>query len=114
MLVIPISTVASEFTFSTGGRILDEHKSSMTPDMVQALILMQNWLQSSLFVDSTTNFQVLVEENEFMDVLTEGINVIMLIITYLFLRLVLIYETLHENKRFYLLKIALKVNKATI
>ena len=47
----------------------------MTPDMVEALILTQNWLRTSLFVDSTTNLQVLVEENEFMDALTEGINI---------------------------------------
>ena len=47
----------------------------MTPDMVEALILTQNWLRTSLFIDSTTNLQVLVEENEFMDALTEGINI---------------------------------------
>ena len=47
----------------------------MTPDMVEALILTENWLRTSLFVDSTTNLQVLVEENEFMDALTEGINI---------------------------------------
>ncbi|KAK9174956.1 hypothetical protein WN944_026960 [Citrus x changshan-huyou] len=75
VLAIPVSTVASESAFSTGGRILDEYRSSMTPDMVEALILTQNWLRTSLFVDSTTNLQVLVEENEFMDALTEGINI---------------------------------------
>ncbi|KAK9206078.1 hypothetical protein WN943_016349 [Citrus x changshan-huyou] len=74
VLAIPVSTVASESAFSTGGRILDEYRSSMTPDMVEALILTQNWLRTSLFVDSTTNLQVLVEENEFMDALTEVQN----------------------------------------
>ena len=73
VLAIPVSTVASESAFSTGGRILDEYKSSMTPDMVEALILTQNWLWSSLFMDATTNLQVLVDENEFMDALAEGI-----------------------------------------
>ena len=47
----------------------------MTPDMVEALILTQNWLRTSLFVDSMTYLQALVEENEFMDALTEGINI---------------------------------------
>ncbi|KAH9650680.1 putative tRNA (met) cytidine acetyltransferase [Citrus sinensis] len=42
VFVIPISTVASESTFSMRGRILDEYRSSMTPDMVEALILTQN------------------------------------------------------------------------
>ena len=73
VLAIPVSTVASKSAFSTGGRILDEYRSSMTPDLVEALILTQNWLQSSLFMDATTNLQVFVEENEFMDALAEGI-----------------------------------------
>lgn len=50
------------------------NRSSMTPDMVEALILTQNWLRTSLFIDSTTNLQVLVEENEFMDALTEELR----------------------------------------
>ena len=45
----------------------------MTSNMVEALILTQNWLRSSLSMDTITNFQVLVEENEFMDALAEGI-----------------------------------------
>ena len=60
----------------------------MTPNMVEALILMQNWLRSSLFVDSTTNLQALVEENEFINALTEGINISGYLFTYLFLRFV--------------------------
>ena len=54
MLVIPVSTIAYESAFSMGGRILDEYRSSMTPNMVEALIL-TNWSCSSLFVNSTTN-----------------------------------------------------------
>ncbi|KAH9698203.1 BED-type domain-containing protein [Citrus sinensis] len=45
VLAIPVSTVASESAFSTGGRVLDEYRSSMTPDMVEALILTQNWFE---------------------------------------------------------------------
>ena len=73
VIAIPVSIVASESAYSRGGRILDEYKSSMTPDMMEALILTQNWLRSSLFIDATTNLQVLVEENEFMDALAEDI-----------------------------------------
>ncbi|CAA7062153.1 unnamed protein product [Microthlaspi erraticum] len=45
ILVVPVSTVASESAFSAGGRVLDSFRSSLTPTMVEALICTQDWIR---------------------------------------------------------------------
>ncbi|WOL13416.1 zinc finger BED domain-containing protein RICESLEEPER 2-like [Canna indica] len=47
ILVVPISIVASESTFSAGGRVLDPFRSSLTPKMVESLICAQDWIRKS-------------------------------------------------------------------
>lgn len=45
ILAIPVSTVASESAFSTGGRVLDAFRSSLSSRIVQALVCAQDWLR---------------------------------------------------------------------
>ncbi|XP_075095475.1 zinc finger BED domain-containing protein RICESLEEPER 2-like [Nicotiana tabacum] len=54
VLAIPISSVASESAFSTGGRILDPFRSSLTPRLVQDLVCVQDWLRN----ESTTPVKI--------------------------------------------------------
>lgn len=49
---MPISTVVSESTFSTGGRTLDAYRGRILPRTAEALICTQDWLRSEdTFID---------------------------------------------------------------
>jgi hypothetical protein len=48
ILAIPITTVASESAFSTSGRLLSDHRSRLTPKMLEALMCSQSWLRQTL------------------------------------------------------------------
>ncbi|KZV42483.1 hypothetical protein F511_36149, partial [Dorcoceras hygrometricum] len=48
VLAIPVSTVASESTFSTGGRVLSAHRNRLHPKTVEALMCARDWLWSEM------------------------------------------------------------------
>ncbi|OMO96460.1 hypothetical protein COLO4_15248 [Corchorus olitorius] len=47
VIVVPVSTIASESAFSTSGRVLDVYRICLNPKMVQALICCQGWRKGS-------------------------------------------------------------------
>ncbi|KAK9940876.1 hypothetical protein M0R45_017516 [Rubus argutus] len=71
VLAIQVSRVASESCFSTGKRVIDPHRSSLTPRSVEALICLQNWLRS----DSITSleYEPTPEEMEWFEAVEKGI-----------------------------------------
>jgi hypothetical protein len=72
VLAVPVSTVASELAFSTGGRILDPFRSSLSPDMVQVIFCSQNWLKSSIPIslhNAMDEVELLQEEYDFSKIL---------------------------------------------
>jgi hypothetical protein len=48
VFAIPVTTVASESAFSISGRILSDHRSRLTPYMLEVLMCSQDWLRNKL------------------------------------------------------------------
>ncbi|CAN1725544.1 Putative AC9 transposase [Linum perenne] len=63
MFGIPISTVASEFAFSLGGRIMDDFRTSLHPTMLEAPVCASDWLWDEEIVVMDEE-DVLIEEQE--------------------------------------------------
>ena len=47
ILAILATTVASESAFSVGGRVIDERRSYLAPEIVEALLTTSDWLEST-------------------------------------------------------------------
>ncbi|KAF3787670.1 Zinc finger BED domain-containing protein RICESLEEPER 2 [Nymphaea thermarum] len=66
ILAIPISTVASESSFSTAGRIINDYRCSTTPETVEALVCTQSWIRdedNSCEMSSRIAIMVDIEED---------------------------------------------------
>lgn len=73
----PVSTVASESAFSTGGRVLEVYRSSLKPEMAEALICAQNWLRPSFYQFKDLEFN---EEYEISEDALQGIIFILSVV----------------------------------
>lgn len=49
ILAIPVSTVASDSTFSTSGRFVIPHRNRIQPQTLEALMCTQNWLWAKTY-----------------------------------------------------------------
>jgi hypothetical protein len=64
VLAILISTIASESPFSTGGRLLNDFRSSLTPFMIEALVCTQDWLRRATPINLLENTEELTKIQE--------------------------------------------------
>ena len=62
VLAIPISTVASESTFSIGGQILTPHRSRLHYTTLKALMCSKSWLWNSENAGKILNAYVILYE----------------------------------------------------
>ncbi|KAJ4800659.1 Zinc finger BED domain-containing protein DAYSLEEPER [Rhynchospora pubera] len=64
VLAIPITTVASESAFSTGGRVIRPHRSKLDPEIVEALICTQDWVRTERKLGDVPTLLDVMEEYE--------------------------------------------------
>ncbi|KAL4325625.1 hypothetical protein GQ457_11G026650 [Hibiscus cannabinus] len=67
IFAIPTSTVASESTFSTGGRVISDSRSSLNNDTIEALMCTQSWLRIDLKDYESVNDSLLWNITKDMD-----------------------------------------------
>ncbi|KAG6682132.1 hypothetical protein I3842_13G123200 [Carya illinoinensis] len=62
ILSVPVSTVASESFFSVDGRIIDQFKSALKPDIIEALVCTRDWLYGDQVESEEMKLDELIED----------------------------------------------------
>lgn len=84
VLAIQVSTVASESAFSTNGRILDPFRSSLSAEMVEALVCTQSWLKGQQGGLKLDNYVDDAHSYQFIQFIQEGICYLIIYISQVF------------------------------
>ena len=85
ILPIPVTSVASESTFSTSGRILSPHRGRLTPTMAEALMCMQAWSRADMLGDQSCVMNALLtclEDEEEQMVTLNSLTFMFLVLVY--------------------------------
>ena len=79
IMAIPVTTVASESVFSTGGRVISPHRSRLAPKTVEGLMCMQAWSRADMLGDQSCFMNALLtcldDEEEEMVTVTHSLSV---------------------------------------
>ncbi|XVF47110.1 hypothetical protein PTKIN_Ptkin03bG0082700 [Pterospermum kingtungense] len=67
ILSIPVITVAFESTFNVGGKVLDQYRSSLKPEIVEVIVCTKDWL----FGDADNNFNDSINDAISLDLCKE-------------------------------------------
>jgi len=67
VLAILIFTIVFEAAFSTGGRILDPFRNSLSPSTMQALVCCQNWFSLTSIPINIRNFMDYIENSKMIE-----------------------------------------------
>jgi hypothetical protein len=60
ILIIPITTVSSESTFSAGGRVIDPYRASLTAKTVEILLCGANWIRALHGLRKASNVSIII------------------------------------------------------
>ena len=71
ILTIPVSTVSSESAFSTAGRIIEDRRTSLTPEMVEVLTCLKDWEHADKRMQYTVEDQEILQHFNEMNIIDD-------------------------------------------
>ena len=72
ILTIPVSTVSSESAFSTVGRIIEDRRTSLTPEMVEVLTCLKDWEHADKRMQYTVEDQEILQHFNEMNIIDDN------------------------------------------